>query len=192
MHLKKIFPCIFFALLALVEALPSRAQVGSDYKIAPSDVLVIEVIGERDLTKEFRVSRTGEISFPYLDSVTVVGKTVVEIKELITELLDKDYIVNPQVVVDVKEYHPREVLINGQVNKPGSVALPGEQKLSILDAIGRAGGLTNRADPKKIKFSRRGRKEITYSLDDLKRESDPDKIIALEPGDVIEVGDKIF
>jgi len=168
------------------------AQASSDYKIVPSDVLVIEIVGEEKLAKEFRVSLNGTISFPFLDTVTVAGKTAAEIKEELTEMLDRDYFVNPQLIVDVKEYRVREVLVNGFVNKPGSVTIPGEQRLTILEAIGRAGGLTARGNPKNIKFSRPGQREQTFSMDQLKNQNDPDKIIALQPGDVIEVQDKLF
>jgi polysaccharide biosynthesis/export protein VpsN len=181
------------ALLTLCVAVSnSYSQGGSDYKIAPLDILVIDLVGEKDLQREFRVSRTGTIDYPYLEKVEVAGKTTSEVKDTLTELLDKDYFVNPQITVDVKEYRVREVLVNGMVNKPGSVVLPGEAPLSILEAIGRAGGLTVRGNPNKIKFSRPGKFEKTFTLDGLKKETDKDKIITLEPGDVIDVEDKLF
>jgi protein involved in polysaccharide export with SLBB domain len=178
---------------ALRSSVNLSAQIAADYKISPSDVLVVEIVGEINLPKEFRVSLAGTISFPYLDTVSVAGKTAAEIKDELTELLDKDYFVNPQLIVDVKEYRVREVFVNGQVNKPGAVTLPGEQKLTIIDAISRAGGLTARGNPNKIKFARPGQPEKTFSMDQLKKDlSDPDKTISVQPGDVIEVTDKLF
>lgn len=164
----------------------------SDYKISPLDILVIDLVGEKDLPREFRVSRTGTIDYPYLTQVEVAGKTTAEIKDLLTELLDKDYFVNPQLTVDVKEYRVREILVNGQVNKPGSVVLPGEAPLSIIDAIARAGGIAARGNPNKIRFTRPGQPMKTLRMDDLTRETDPGKIIYLQPGDVIDVEDKVF
>jgi len=192
MKLKTLFLVATVVLIPIGQMRPVLAQASSDYKIVPSDVLVIEIVGEEKLAKEFRVSLNGTISFPFLDTVTVAGKTAAEIKEELTELLDRDYFVNPQLIVDVKEYRIREVLVNGFVNKPGSVSIPGEQRLTILEAIGRAGGLTARGNPNKIKFSRPGQREQTFSMDQLKNQNDPDKIIALQPGDVIEVQDKLF
>jgi hypothetical protein len=81
-----------------------------------------------------------------------------------------------------------EVLINGNVNKPGNIALPKDQKLTIVDAIGRAGGLsTNPRALGTITFTRPGQNELKLEFDLLKKENDPTKIIYLEPGDVIEV-----
>ncbi len=166
-----------------------RAQVKSDYKIAPNDIVVIEVFGEKDLSREFRVSRSGTINYYFLGELTVAGKTTSELREVLTDKLNKDYIVDPQVTVDVKDYRVREVFVNGAVNKPGSIILTGEQDLDLLGALFRAGGLTVRANDSKIKFTRPGVMEKTYSLDELKK---PKNNLTLQPGDVIEVPEKLF
>jgi polysaccharide export outer membrane protein len=124
--------------------------------------------------------------------VEVAGKTTTEIKDLLTQLLDKDFLVDPQVAVDVKEYRIREIFVNGMVNKPGSISLSGEQSLTILGALARAGGLTPRANEKKIKFTRPGVMERTFTMEELKRETDASRIVTLQPGDIIEVGDKLI
>jgi polysaccharide export outer membrane protein len=187
--MKKTVLILSGMLLLFGGSLRSRAQVGSDYKIAPNDVIVIDVFGEKDLSREFRVSKTGTINYYFLKEVQVAGKTTTEVRQMLTEMLDKDYLVDPQVTVDVKEYRVREVFVNGQVNKPGSILLTGEQDLDILTAIGRAGGLTQRASENKIKFTRPGLIEKTFSLEQLKN---PKNNLTLQPGDIIEVGDKLF
>jgi hypothetical protein len=80
-----------------------------------------------------------------------------------------------------------EVLVNGAVNKPGNVTLPKDQKLTIIDAIGRAGGLTTGAVQRVVTFTRPGQIERKLDFDAIKKESRPNEIIYLEPGDVIEV-----
>jgi len=170
-----------------------EAQTRSDYVIAPNDIIVIDVLGEVDMSREFRVSGTGTINYFFLGEVRVAGRTTTEVREELTERLNRDYLVEPQVRVDVKEYRIREVFVNGQVNRPGSILLTGEQDLTILGVLARAGGLTSRASENKIKFTRPGlgEKTKTYSLDDLKKEKDQDKIMVM-PGDIIEVGDKLL
>src|SRR6266705_4676243 len=116
-----------------------------DHKIAPLDIINIDVVGEKDLSKEnLRVSSSGTITFPFLGSVEVKGKTPAEVENLLKEKLGKDYLVDPQVIVTVKEYRSRTVLVIGQVNKPGLIALPAEQKMGILEAIAQAGDLPSR------------------------------------------------
>jgi polysaccharide export outer membrane protein len=180
--------CTF--LLMLLLAGTARAQVKSDYKIAPNDIVVVEVFGEKDLSKEFRVSRSGTINYYFLGEMTVAGKTTSQVREELTDKLNKDYLVDPQVTVDVKDYRVREVFVNGAVNKPGSIILTGEQDLDILGAIARAGGLTVRASENKIKFTRPGVMEKTISLEELKKGSKYN--LLLQPGDIIEVAEKIF
>ena len=169
-----------------------HAQAGADYRVAPNDTLVIDVFGEKDLSRQVTVSASGRINMFLLDEVEVAGKTTTEIKDLLTKLLDKDFLVDPQVAVEVKEYRVREVFVNGMVNKPGSIALTGDQPLSILGALARAGGLTPRGNEKKIKFTRPGVMEKTFTMEELKRETDPSRIITLQPGDMIEVADKLI
>src|SRR5690348_5738644 len=89
-------------LFAFGGSVPAPAQVGSDYKIAPNDVIVIDVFGEKDLSREFRVSRTGTINYYFLKEVQVGGKTTTEVQQILRDMLDKDYLVDPQVTVDVK------------------------------------------------------------------------------------------
>lgn len=163
----------------------------SDYQISPQDILVIDVVGEKDLGRDVRVSSSGTISFAWLSNVEVKGKTVAEVEQLLRDLLDRDYLVEPTVQVSIKEYRVREVNVLGPVNKPGSLLLPGEQKLTIVEAIGRAGGFTKLANENKIRFTRNGKVE-TFSFDELKKQTDPSKTIYLETGDVIEVVERIF
>src|SRR5687768_18412858 len=88
------------------------AQARSDYKIAPHDIIVIDVFGEKDLSKEFRVSATGTINYYFLGEVHVAGKTASQVREMLTTDLNRDYLVDRQVSVDVKEYRVREVFVN--------------------------------------------------------------------------------
>jgi polysaccharide export outer membrane protein len=160
--------------------------VEGDHKIAALDILTIDVVGEKDLSKELRVSSSGTITFPFLGSIEVKGKTPAEVETLLKDKLGKDYIVDPQVIVTVKEYRSRTVSVIGQVNKPGVISLPAEQKMEILEAIAQAGDLTKGANKSGIEVSRKG-KTYKFSMDELKKESNPEKKFWLEPGDVIYV-----
>jgi protein involved in polysaccharide export with SLBB domain len=168
----------------------AQAQARSDYKIAPGDIVVIDVFGEKEFSREYRVSVTGTINYFFLGEIQVGGRTTSEVRDELTTLLDADYLVEPQVAVDVKDYRIREVFVNGQVTKPGAILITGEQELTILGAIARAGGLTTRASKGKITFTRPGAKERVLSWDQLLER--PENNIILQPGDIIEVGDKLF
>jgi len=198
-HCKLIWlPCLA-AIFALFAGLDGRTDetarsdevAEGDHKIAPLDIIMIDVVGEKDLSKELRVSSSGTITFPFLGSIEVKSKTPAEVEKLLKEKLGKDYLVDPQVIITVKEYRSRTVSVIGQVNKPGVIALPAEQKLGILEAIAQAGDLTKSANKNRIEVSRKGKTQ-KYTLDDLKKDTTPEKKFWLEPGDVIYVHESFF
>ncbi|MHC1766573.1 MAG: polysaccharide biosynthesis/export family protein [Verrucomicrobiia bacterium] len=168
----------------------SAAEV-NDRKIAPSDIIIVEVFGEKELSGEHRVQQSGTIKFPLLGTVEVAGKTPVQVADVLTQLLEADYLVDPQVNVMVREYQLRTVSIIGCVNKEGAIELPAEQKLDILEGIARAGGFSQVANKNKIDLSRSG-KTIRYQFDDLIKVRDPKKKVWLEPGDVVYVHERFF
>jgi protein involved in polysaccharide export with SLBB domain len=166
--------------------------INADYQISPQDLLVINVVGEKELTDlRYRVPVRGEISFPYIGDVKVAGLTIAEVRKSIYERLDKDYIINPNVMLRVDEYSLRFITVIGEVNRPGAVEMKGENKWTIVDAIAQAGGPTKNAKMSGIEFTRKGKTQ-KFNLEDLKKTSDPSKIIWIEPGDVIRVLEKIF
>ena len=128
-------------LLGLVILYPSKAssQETQDYRIGGGDLLNIVVYEEPDLSGVVRVSADGNISFWLLREVQVAGLTPAEVEERLTELLAKDYLVNPQVLVTVTEYRSKFVFVLGAVESPGSYPLMGKE--TVLEMISRAGGL---------------------------------------------------
>ncbi len=191
----KRFSFPFVAALALSLSLPgrtsARAEDAADRKIAPSDIIVVEVFGEKELSGEHRVQQSGTIKFPLLGTVEVAGKTPSEVATLLADKLGADYLVDPQVNVMVKEYRLRTASVIGKVRREGSIELPAEQKIDILEAIARANGFADTANKNKIDLSRGG-KTTTYRFDDLKNVKNPEKKVWVEPGDVIYVHESFF
>jgi polysaccharide export outer membrane protein len=116
---------------------------GSEYRVGPGDVLDIVVLGQTDLTRTATVQPTGAVSLPLLTDVQVSGLTVAEVQRKLHSLLARDFLVNPQVEVKVKDYQSQFVLVLGEVNQPGRKPLRGSTRL--IDALVDAGGFTTRA-----------------------------------------------
>jgi protein involved in polysaccharide export with SLBB domain len=161
----------------------------SDRKIAPQDLLQIVIVGE-SLPTEYRVSASGTINFPFLEVVEVKGLTPREVDLKLEGLLSKDYFVKPEVLVDIKEYRQDFVRMIGQVNRPGPLTLKPEQQMDILDALSFAGGTTRLAKGE-VEFIRDGQRQV-FSIEKLKRETDPAKKVWLRPGDIVEVKERIW
>lgn len=166
----------------------------SGYVLRPNDELKISVFQEPDLETSTRISKSGHIVYPLLGSVKLSGKTVdAAVKEL-TEKLDKDFLINPQVTITVLEYAKDRITVLGQVQKPGAIEIPDEGRLDVLGAIAIAGGYTNIADPGKITLRRTvGGKEKIYKINGKRLAKDKDaKAFYVYPNDIIDVGESIF
>ena len=142
------------------EPAPKPATTGGakhtvDYVLLPGDLLRVEVFQETDLLKEVRISLEFTINLPLIGTLNLRGKTLHQTMELVRSLYDKDYLVNPQVNISVKEYAKRTVDVQGQVGKPGAVEFPPEEGLTLYQAITRAGGFTRLSDRKRVLLTRK-------------------------------------
>jgi polysaccharide export outer membrane protein len=109
-----------------------------DYEVGAGDVLEINVFGNDDLSRVPTIQTNGAVSLPLLGEVQVAGLTVAEVKRKVTNLLAKDYLINPQVEVKVKDYQSQYVSVVGEVNSPGRKPIRGRMRL--LDALLESGG----------------------------------------------------
>jgi polysaccharide export outer membrane protein len=114
------------------------AAPAGDYEVGPGDVLEVAVYGNDDLSRIVTVQTNGSISYPLLGEVQVAGLTIAEVQRKITNLLAKDYLVNPQVEVKVREFNSQFVSVVGEVNSPGRKPIRGRMRL--IDALLESGG----------------------------------------------------
>lgn len=125
-----------------------------DYLLQPSDLLHVQVFQEEDLTREVRISQEYTITLPLIGVIDVRGKSVRQCEDYVCALYGKDFLVNPQVTIGVKEYAKRTVDVQGQVGQPGAIEFPQEKGLTLIQAITRAGGFTRLADKKRLLLTR--------------------------------------
>jgi polysaccharide biosynthesis/export protein len=115
-----------------------------DFAIGAGDVLEIsapDVDEIKDRTE--RVSAENTIELPVAGEIKVGGLTEQQARVAIRQALSR-LIKDPQVDVFVKEYSSRQVAVIGMVNKPGLYSLNSRSN-TILDMIGQAGGMNDRA-----------------------------------------------
>lgn len=153
---------------------------GSLYRLGAGDRLAISVFGHPDLSGEFEVDGSGEIAFPLLGQVAARGHTLEELRGLITDDLNRDFIVDPRVSVEVLNFRPFYIL--GQVNAPGSY--PYVAGLNVRQAVAIAGGFTRRADQSEVVIVR----EVDDA--DIKYAATPNAPVL--PGDTVEVRRRLF
>ncbi|XUO83167.1 polysaccharide export protein [Halomonas sp. KM007] len=165
------------------------------YRIGPGDVLSIIVYDHPELTipagSERRaedagnqVRNDGTIFYPFAGKVEVEGKTLDEVREILTRRL-AGVIQEPQVDVNIAAFRSQKVLVSGAVAQPRSVPVT-TVPLTLADAVSQAGGATEDANWHEVYLTRNGVEE-RLSLFSLLREGDQTQNRLLQDGDVLHI-----
>lgn len=112
----------------------------------------------------YLVDAQGQINFPMIGKLTVVGMTRGQLVDFLTQKL-KNYISEPIVVVQFQNF---KVSVIGEVRNPGTFTLPSE-RTTILDALGMAGDLTIQAKRDDVLLVREENGKQTYYKIDLRK-----------------------
>ena len=166
-------------------------SVSQNYILKPSDVLEVNVYQEPDLQKQVRVEADGTVALALIGKVSVAGMTVAESQSLITDLYNRDYLVDPQISVLVVSFAPKFVHVLGMVGMPGKIMIEPDQDLSLIDAIAQCRGVTRLGNPKKVRIKRTdGTKPFDVNYDEIRRGDATD--IFLKEGDTITVPERVI
>ncbi|RDI10356.1 polysaccharide biosynthesis/export family protein [Flavobacterium sp. AG291] len=171
------------------------------YRIRKDDKISISVWGEDDLSvgsvygiynsnevygKWLMVDINGNIEVPKIGTTNVLGKTVPELKILLTEKLKK-WLVNP--IVDIKVLN-KEITILGEVRNPNTIQVD-KDNVTLLELISKTGGFEFYANLKSIKVLRQEGENVRVTNIDLTTANDIlNTNIQLHPGDVVIVPSK--
>lgn len=159
---------------------PAASLSIDDYRIGPADKIRLIVFGEPELSGEFAVNSGGEISLPLLGEIAVNGKTIEEVRRMVTQGLSSGYINDARVAAEISTYRPFYIL--GEVADPGEY--PFSAGMTVFKAVAAAGGFTYRAKKSSVHIKRGvGGDETELKLS---------QELAVFPGDVIRVGERFF
>ena len=163
-----------------------RPPLPDDYRIGPGDMLQISVWREPEASVPSAVVRPdGYISMPLLKQIEVAGVTPTELERKITEKLT-EFINAPDVTVVVAQINSKRVYIVGAARREGPLAYT--YRMTVMQALSEAGGLTDYAKRKKIYVLRteNGKEyQLPFNYDEVIRGERMAQNIQLLPGDTI-------
>ncbi len=172
------------------------------YILQVGDELSVQVLGEPEFPVRQRVDPNGTITIPMLARVSVQGLTLEALERLLTQrFIDEEYYRAPSVSVVLHTFTQNELVVLGQVKRPGTVTMPiGRTKLDIFEAIARAGDFTDVARLSDVTIQRRipgqdGSEELVVDLRPLlegRRTNRPTASFEVFAGDIIIIRERLF
>ncbi|MCZ6670713.1 MAG: polysaccharide biosynthesis/export family protein [Acidobacteria bacterium] len=174
---------------------PAGAFPGSmaeRYRVGPGDRLAISVFGQEDLEQLVEVKADGSITFPLIGEVQVKNMSIEDVRDELKKRLAKDFIIDPQISVDVDQYRSQEVSVVGEVQRQGRYFLKGAT--TLIEILAEAGGLSSEAGSEILVSRKTGtgnpgneRRQISIGREQLYSRMGPEENIVLADGDIINV-----
>jgi polysaccharide export outer membrane protein len=133
---------ILFVFQTFLLLFPRLAAAQNEaYHIGPRDILTLTIYagGEKQHEVDLTVSAQGMINAPFIGPVQAGGLTIHQLEARVTDPLARDYFVDPQVNIAIKEYHSLHYYISGAVKSPGMFEM--SSKASLMELIAKAGGV---------------------------------------------------
>jgi len=187
--------CLFAAACASASPPPAPAQTGfqslgtdlaavraanappTEYRLGPFDKISVSVYQMPDLSfPELQVGATGQIVLPQVGPMPAAGKTTGELAFDVATKLAQCCLVNPQVIVTLREAVSQQVTVTGAVKSQGVISLRG--RTTLQQVIAMAGGAdTSVADMKSvavIRVTNGQRMGAKFNLEEIMKGAAPD------------------
>jgi len=157
-----------------------------EYTLGPGDSISIRVYNQENLGGSGKIRSDGRLALPLVGEVTAAGKHPQELAREIEARL-KQFIVTPQVTVNLEESRPITVSVLGEVGTRGALSLP--PSATLVQALAQAGGPTEYANRDAIFVLRQVPtfRRIRFSYDALIKNEQGAAKFVLRSGDVIVV-----
>jgi polysaccharide export outer membrane protein len=157
------------------------------YVIGPGDTVNIVVFRNPELSMVVPVRPDGNIAAPLVEDLPALGKDSTTLARDIEKALSK-YIREPVVTVVVTTFvgpYSEQIRVVGEAAKPQ--VLPYKQKMTLLDVMIAAGGMTDFADGNAASILRtsEGNKQYGVRIKDLLKRGDVSANVEMKPGDVV-------
>jgi polysaccharide biosynthesis/export protein ExoF len=144
--------CNISTALVFVLALAATSAFGDEYRLGISDRLKIKVQEWPDLGGEYTVTADGSVSLPLIGNINAAGLHVKDLAREISDRLQRraDGAERSFAAIEIIQFRPFSII--GDVQRPGEY--PYRPGLTVLQAIGIAGGYYRPTDPGLLRLDR--------------------------------------
>jgi len=169
-------------------------DANAGYVIGAGDILNVTVLQPEQLTLPVTVAPDGAISFPYIGTVMVKGRSLSAVQEEIQTRLSDGYMKYPVVSVSLTESRSKKFFVYGEIVKPGTYYI--EENITVLKAISIAGGFTKFGSASKVKILRAkkdapGYETMSINIKDV-MDGNSTADIVIQPDDILVVSEGVF
>ncbi len=159
-----------------------NVPVPDSYIVGPGDQLLLQVFGKESLTEELVVERNGSVSIPDIGSFSVSGLTFAETRQLLSDKI-KSQMLGVEVALSMADLRTITVFVAGEVNNPGSYAVPAMATVSNVLSLSK--GISDIGSLRQIQINRNGETIGNFDVYDLLLRGDSSGDIPVQQGDVI-------
>ena len=138
----------------------NEPNLDSSYTLDFGDVLEIQLIGQKDSTDSYAISRDGSINLSDIGKLNLAGLSLNDASSLIKAKVNSSYI-GTTAFISLKNVRDINILIVGNAYNPGIYTLNGNS--NMLHALSMAGGINDIGSYRNISLVRSG--EIIDTLD---------------------------
>lgn len=156
--------------------------VPDHYVVGPGDQLLLQVFGKESLQEELQVGRNGYVAIPEIGSFAVAGLTFAETRQLLSDKI-KEQRLGVEVALTMAELRTVTVFVAGEVNSPGSYAVPAMATVSSVLSLSK--GISDIGSLRQIQINRNGKLIGHFDVYDLLIRGDASGDIPVQQGDVI-------
>src|ERR1041385_1229626 len=156
------------------------------YMLHPGDVLDIQYRYTPEFNQTVSVQPDGYISLEMGGDLKVAGRNLEQVRNLILTRA-RARLESPELIVVLKEFQKPYVVVSGEVAQPGKFEL--RENLTAIQAVLLAGGFKDTAKSSQILVFRKLNADTaevrSLNFKTLKRTSDLENDLTLQPGDMI-------
>lgn len=159
----------------------------TEFILGPGDRIEIMVYRHGDLNRTLNINTSGKITYPLVGDIQAGGMSIFQFRDRIRDGLS-EYIVDPQVSVNVIAIQSQKVYVIGEVTRPGVFTL--DTPKNVIEAISQAGGFTTDAKETSVMVIRGNRDNPELIKLDIKsalKDGNITQNIQLQSGDVVYV-----